>query len=403
MIILSIETSCDETAVAIVEAKGGAGRPSFKILGNALLSQVDIHKKYGGVFPTIAKREHSKNLVPLLIESLKEARIYTKKPKAENGKLKEKNEIEKILEREPELLKAFLKVVPKVKVPQIDVIAVTYGPGLEPALWVGINFAKALSLLWKKPLIPANHMEGHLLSVLITDKRAESKKPKAERDERKIKFPAVALLISGGHTELVLIKDWQKYKVLGETRDDAVGEAFDKSARMLGLPYPGGPEISKLAEMARREKLPKKFKLPRPMLGSPNAEFSFSGLKTSVLYLIKKIGKLTPKDKKIIAREFEDAVTEVLFKKTIAVLEKSRAKTLIIGGGVVANREIRRAFGDYAKSAPKGFSLLLPSQEMSTDNAIMIAIAGYFKHQKTKPRFNKKANDKVRAEGNLSL
>ena len=350
MIILSIETSCDETAVAIVEAKGGTGRPSFKMLGNALLSQVDIHKKYGGVFPTIAKREHSKNLVPLLVESLKEAGIYEKgkreKRKGEREKAKGESmkEIEKILEREPELLKTFLKVVPKVKVPQIDAIAVTYGPGLEPALWVGINFAKALSLLWQKPLIPANHMEGHILSVLKTDKIEKREKRK---DERKIKFPAVALLVSGGHTELVLIKDWQKYKVLGETRDDAVGEAFDKSARMLGLTYPGGPEISKLAEMARLEKLPKKFKLPRPMLGSPNAEFSFSGLKTSVLYLIKKIGKLTLKDKKIIAREFEDAVTEVLFKKTIAVLEKTRAKTLIIGGGVVANREIRRGFFRY--------------------------------------------------------
>lgn len=402
MIILSIETSCDETAVSILKAEGGFNNPKFKILGNSLISQIDIHKKYGGVFPTLAKREHSKNLVPLLIESLKEVGMYEREWKAESGKLKVKNEKEilALLEREPELQKAFVEIVPNIKPPKIDAIAVTYGPGLEPALWVGINFAKALSLIWQKPLIPVNHMEGHLLSVL-TDKRDEREKRKEK--SIKIKFPVLGVLISGGHTEIVLIKDWLKYKIVGQTRDDAVGEAFDKCARMMGLPYPGGPEISKLAEEARFKKLPRKYKLPRPMIGSDNSDFSFSGLKTAVLYLIKKIGKLSISNKRIIAREFEDAVVDVLITKTKKALMEEKVKSIILGGGVVANKEIRRAYGETLEKEFPETKLLIPEIKMTTDNAVMIGIAGYFHCIKKKPKFSKIRNDKIRADGNLSL
>src|SRR3989338_2212983 len=221
MKILAIETSCDETAVSILDAHGDFQGAQFLILGNALLSQIDTHKEYGGVFPMLAKREHSRNLIPLLEHALREA-----------GMLRE---------REAEALP-----------PDIDAIAVTHGPGLEPALWVGINFAKALSLVWNKPIIPVNHMEGHILAGLLSvsvptssDEKNYSQILKNLRIEN-VALPVLTLLISGGHTDLVLMKELFHYEYLGRTRDDAVGEAFDKVARLLSLPYPGGPEIERL-------------------------------------------------------------------------------------------------------------------------------------------------------------
>ena len=374
MIILGIETSCDETALSIIDAEGSAKKPSFRVFANTVLSQVKIHKKYGGVFPSLAKREHAKNLIPLFEKTLKEAGYLSEKLKARNErpKLKKEKTVEEILAREPELYKRFIKFIGTIEKPPIDFIAVTQGPGLEPTLWVGINFAKALALVWHIPVIPLNHMEGHIASVLI-DKIDESK---GEKSKVKIKFPILALLISGGHTELVFAKKWHEYEVLGETRDDAVGEAYDKVGRMLGIPYPAGPEISRLADEGRKGRGPA-FKFPRPMIRSGNLDFSFSGLKTAVLYTLKKIPELTPEIKRAVASEFENAVVEVFVSKVLKALKKYPAKTLIIGGGVSANKKIREAFKDFAKK--NNLSLLIPRKDLSTDNALMIAMAGFIK------------------------
>ena len=303
MKILAIETSCDETAISIVEAAGNLNAPQFKILAHQISSQVALHARYGGVVPSIAKREHSKLLIPILIATLKEAVLY------QAGKIILPIETQQILNREPELLTAVENNLTKITKPKIDAIAVTRGPGLEPALWVGINLAKLLALTWDLPLIPTNHLEGHLISPLAADHQSEM-------TDQKINFPAIALIISGGHTELILLKNWCEYEKIGQTRDDAVGEAFDKVARLLGLPYPGGPALSKLATQANLEvKLPngsltskRKWQLPRPMLHSGDYDFSFSGLKTAVLYTIKNYTaeqrrELNGEEKASLARE----------------------------------------------------------------------------------------------------
>src|SRR3989344_2625793 len=255
MRILAIETSCDETAIAILECTGDEKSAQFNVIGNALLSQVEIHKEYGGVFPALAKREHAKNLVPILEAALEEAELLREDTQALPTELHDT--ITKLLEREPGLDAALPAFLAESEVPAIDAIAVTAGPGLEPALWVGINFAKALALAWGKPLVAVNHMEGHILAALAqreasNDKHQTPNKSQIERFEIKgTELPVLALLISVGHTELVLKKEWLQYELIGQTRDDAVGEAFDKVARLMGLPYPGGPEISKLAEQCR--------------------------------------------------------------------------------------------------------------------------------------------------------
>ncbi|MEK7581723.1 MAG: tRNA (adenosine(37)-N6)-threonylcarbamoyltransferase complex transferase subunit TsaD [Patescibacteria group bacterium] len=400
MKILSIETSCDETAISLIDGNTRNGIVFFKVLGNALLSQVKLHAKYGGVFPMMAKREHSKALTHLLTEVLGQGKMLEKK-KYEISK-KEEKIIKKILAREPELLEKFLKTIPALKKPHIDRMAVTYGPGLEPALWVGINFALALSYIWKIPIVPINHMEGHIFSALlkIADKRglnADLRRKNSLNAKRyalhPIHFPVLALLISGGHTELVLSKKFGNYKVIGSTRDDAVGEAFDKVARMLELPYPGGPEISRLAKKGKKNLL---VKLPRPMINSGSFDFSFSGLKTAVLYLIKKIGKLTAQKKADIAKEFENAITEVLTHKTTGALKKYEVKTLLIGGGVSANEKIRETFAQEIKNNFPNTKLFLPSRELTTDNALMIGITAYFKKlPKTK------LPPAIQADGNL--
>lgn len=251
---------------------------------------------------------------------------------------------------------------------QIDRIAVTNGPGLEPALWTGILFAKELGEKLNIPVIPINHMEGHILSTLISNNSPELKL---------LLTPSIALLISGGHTEIVHIEELGKYKILGSTQDDAVGEAFDKVARMLDLPYPGGPEISRLAEEARVENVESKVRLPRPMIHSKDLNFSFSGLKTAVLYLLKELGDTTIEQKKDIAREFEDAVTEVLISKTRKALEDNEAKMLIIGGGVIANKHIREVFEKLAHDF--SIPLYLPDIGLTGDNALMIALVGTIK------------------------
>lgn len=384
MRILGIETSCDETAISIIDATGTIKSPSFKLLSGIIHSQASLHAKWQGVVPNIAKREHAKNLVPVLERALKESGLFIKK---ENGNEGLKRGVKKILAREPGLTESFLNFIPKIGTPKIDAIAVTHGPGLEPALWTGINFAKALSLYWKKPVMPINHMEGHALSALLQEATIGVK------EKTNLKMPALALLISGGHTELVLIKNWLNYKVIGSTRDDAVGEAFDKVARMLGLPYPGGPHISRLAENYRGKKT---IKLPRPMINSGDLDFSFSGLKTSVLYKIKELGEISEEIKGELAHEFEEAVVEVLVSKTKKALEKFGVKTLIIGGGVISNKKIRETFRNLLPTESK-IKLLIPHHSLCGDNATMIAIAGYLrlldqKTKKTKPKINFKAS-----------
>ena len=428
MIILSIETSCDESGISVMEMYGsfstrGGSALSGKILADNVASQINIHRQYGGVFPMMAKREHSKNLIPLLKKTLKESGFLKSKFKNQNIKFQSQiKKLSKILEREPELLEQFLKFIPTIQKPKIDAIAVTYGPGLEPALWVGLNFAKALSLVWSAsqriPIIPVNHMEGHILSSLLTGKKVISniqypiskqiQKPKFQISKKipkpkfqklkQIKFPAIALLISGGHTELVLIKKWMDYKIIGETRDDAVGEAFDKVARMLKLPYPGGPQISKLALEVKSQKLEADFKLPRPMINSDNFDFSFSGLKTAVLYLVQKLGKLTYEMKVAIAKEFQNAVTDVLVTKTMKAVKKYKIKTILVGGGVSANEQIRKTITREAKK--ENINIYFPEKELSVDNSVMIGLAGYFRY------ISKSKNPKphtLKACGNLRL
>jgi N6-L-threonylcarbamoyladenine synthase len=390
MKILSVETSCDETAVSLIEAKGGLTEPFFKVLGNALFSQIEIHKKYGGVFPVLAKREHSKNLVPLLTDTLTQASEYQKTDNKISNEVWQK--ITKILERENELATELQKNFDDIKRPDIDFIAVTAGPGLEPALWVGISFAKALGLLWNLPVLPINHMEGHIASVLLGKSDTDSK--------NNIQFPALALLISGGHTELVEISDWGKYKIIGKTLDDAVGEAFDKVARMLALPYPGGPEISRLAELARTENLLKKCKLPRPMIHSGDFNFSFSGLKTAVLYYIRDHSAISEEDKPDIAREFEDATVEVLLNKTEKAIIQTGAKTLIVAGGVISNKKLRAEFEKLSEKY-NDLDVRIPLREMATDNSLMIAIAAFV--DVTKNPETLKEQKEIKANGNLEL
>ena len=382
MRILAVETSCDETALAILSVTGR----KFKIEAHQIASQIALHTQYGGVFPMMAKREHSKNITPLFVETLAEAMLLKKKPQKISKALSGK--IEKMLVREKELIPAFLEFIAMYQKPKIDRIAVTVGPGLEPALWVGINFAKALSLAWNIPLVPVNHMEGHVLSIFPQEK-------KKDFVIGKMTFPIISLLVSGGHTEIVLVKGFQKYQLIGQTRDDAAGEAFDKVARMLDLPYPGGPQISKLAALARKQKLERTFKLPRPMIGSKDFDFSFSGLKTAVLYLIRDLGTLTDDKKMEIAREFEDAVVEVLISKTLAAAQKFQAKNIIVGGGVSANKELVKQLSKKAQA--QKIKIVFPSKKLTTDNAVMIGIAGYFGKKAAR------TSKKLLAQGNMAL
>jgi len=390
MRILAIETSCDETAIAIVEGEHVGADTVFKVLGNALLSQIDIHQEYGGVYPMLAKREHGKNLVPLLSAALEEAELIHESDQVISEE--KRNAIAALLEREGDLAASLLEFLKECEPPEIDAIAVTAGPGLEPALWVGVNFAKALALLWDKPLIAANHMEGHLLSALLQETGESTYLlPDVSR-------PLLGLLISGGHTEIVEMEDWLSYKLIGSTRDDAVGEAFDKVARMLGLPYPGGPEISRLAESARERGGDNPYTLPRPMLNDDSCDFSFSGLKTAVLYLVKD-KELTDTDKENMALAFEEAVADVLYAKTLRAIEQTGARSLAIGGGVSANAYIKRTFAERLKKDRPDISLYIPPAYLTGDNAIMIALAGYFR---SLAREYADSNT-LRANGNLAL
>jgi N6-L-threonylcarbamoyladenine synthase len=401
MKILSIETSCDDTCISILEAKTSKTGVAFKVLANSAISQINTHRPYGGVYPVLAKREHAQNLPIVLEECLKQLNTAR---------------------QDLTVVSKWTSDVHGGHKP-INLIAVTTGPGLEMCLWEGIVFAKELGNKWGVPIIPVNHMEGHVLSVFGKEE-GSFKIPK-------INFPALALLISGGHTELVLMQDLLKYKIIGQTVDDAVGESFDKVARMLDLPYPGGPEISRLAEEARRKDShegslgrrdgagQRKFSaenfraesgrifasgltLPRPMLHSKNFDFSYSGLKTAVLYLIRDLGgieKIEEDMKKKIALEFENAAIECLTHKTEKAIEKFGVETLLVGGGVAANKHLREQTTELTKN--KKIKLLFPTQKLSTDNSIMIGIAGYLNFKKNKSKVPNP--NRIKANGNLAL
>lgn len=388
MKILSIETSCDETAISILEVTGTKEVPVFRILSNIVRSQIEMHREFGGVVPIVAKREHVLNLPPILIENLKQSGLYI--PRESRGSIPSEK-LHALFSHETSLADEIIRIAEGVEKPDIDCIAVTSGPGLEPALWVGINFAKALSLIWNIPVMPVNHMEGHALSILLDSEKADSQ----EIVLSNMKFPALALLISGGHTELVLLRDWLSYQKLGETRDDAVGEAFDKIARLLGLQYPGGPEVSRLARegIARPDIL-----LPRPMIKTDDYEFSFSGIKTAVLYLLKNFPTLDDQTKKDIAREFEMAVTEVLVTKTLRAVDEFGAQTLIVAGGVASNTYIRSEF----EKALNGYDITthFPTRNLATDNSLMIAIVAAL-HVMARRKFPE--IDTIRADSNMSL
>lgn len=386
MITLAIETSCDETSVAIVKRTRGK-TPGFEVLSHKILSQIDLHAQYGGVFPALAKREHAKALTQLIAECLDEAELLVERTNSYHIPLASRTKLEALLEREPDLLAAMLVMFQGIQKPMVDAIAVTTGPGLEPALWVGINGARALHEVWDIPLYPINHMEGHIVASLLheTDKRTY--------EIPEVAYPALALLISGGHTELVRIHKRRGYTVIGHTKDDAVGEAFDKTARMLGLPYPGGPAISMMADKARREGIltPKELILPRPMLQSGDCHFSFSGLKTAVLTRIKKLETLDDRSKLTIAMEFENAVTDVIVAKVQQALYETSATSLIVGGGVSANTHIRSALKELCKK--EDVELFIPDRALSTDNALMIAATGILHiHEGVSPKVKLQAN-----------
>lgn len=389
MRVLGIDTSCDETAIAVLEKKDD----KFRIVSNTVSSQVKIHRKYGGVYPTLAKREHQKNLIPVLKRALLKARLLLKKKVKKEFSSGELGFLSRIFVKEKVLKENTEKFLEKYNKAKIDFLAVTIGPGLEPCLWTGINLTRALAYFWKVKVIPVNHIEAHIFSVFL-DKEIPLSKLKDF-------FPAVALVVSGGHTQLILVKKIGKYFILGETRDDAAGECLDKVARVLGLGYPGGPEIEKKSKEAKNKHFD--ITLPRPLFFSSDYDFSFSGLKTAVIYEVKKS---FPREKsqrdeyvKEMAREVQSAIIDVLLKKTLRAAKEYKVKTIILGGGVTANDELRRRFKlAVEKEKFYKFSLLTPQKEFSTDNGAQVALAGLLNIKKATYDL-----DKLVTDGNLRI
>jgi N6-L-threonylcarbamoyladenine synthase len=424
MKILAIETSCDDTCIALAECRTGR----FKLISNLVSSQVEIHRKWGGVYPMLARREHQKNLTPILAQSLEEANLiesvknqksnFVSIPKSLPATQKRSfggrgkcQKLKEILERESTLYEQLKEFLEKHQKPKIDLIAVTVGPGLDPCLWTGVNFAKALAYYWNLPIAPINHIEAHIVANWLEPIGSNVKCqmsnvksiPKSKCQNKKIKFPAIALIVSGGHTQLMLMKNFGKYKILGETRDDAAGEAFDKIARILGLGYPGGPAIAAVAEKARVPASGWGFSLPRPMLNTKNYDFSFSGLKTAVLYNYKKRTKKQRESKKYVremACEAQQAIIDVLSKKTIKAAKDYKAKSILLGGGVTANKELKKQFRQKIQKENSRFEFHVPYSMFSTDNAAMIAITACIKTVKGQTFDNWQ---KITAQPNLRI
>lgn len=327
MRILAIESSCDETAVAVIEGEG----EDVRVISSFVRSQIDIHQAYGGVVPEVAAREHLEYLFPMLKEA-------------------------------------------GVNKDNIDVIAVTAGPGLAPALRVGVEAGKALAWAWDKPFVPVCHLEGHIYASWLSQ-TPDSGLQTPDSRRQMPEFPALALLVSGGHTELVLMKDHGEFVRLGETIDDAAGEAFDKVAKMLGLPYPGGPEVEKLAVDGDS----KAFDFPRAMLDKPNLDFSFAGVKTSVLYTLRKHEAELCKTqfRTDIAASFQEAVVDVLCRKTAKAISVHNPVSVVLAGGVAANKVLRTRLQELGDKL--GVPVFVPPFKYSLDNAAMIGVAGYFR------------------------
>jgi len=345
--ILSIETSCDDTCAAVLKIKD----KKIKIISNVVSSQVKLHAKYGGVYPFLAKREHQKNL-PL---------VFKRAMKSPNLK--------------------------------VNLIAVTTGPGLEPCLWTGVNFAKELAKKMDLPIVSINHIEAHILANFI-----------GKNFQRAKNFlPAICLVVSGGHTQLILMKDFNNYKIIGETRDDAAGECFDKTARILGLGYPGGPAIAKQAQQCSSKIKNLKFKIsfPRPMIRQKNYDFSFSGLKTAVLYDFKKRSLRIRKSKQYIcemAVEIQRAIIDVLIYKTLKAAKSHKIKSIILCGGVAANKELREQLKKRIIKETPSIKYLAPDIKYATDNAAMIGIAAYFNLSRSGKKWKE-----IKANANIEI
>lgn len=336
MIILGIESTCDETSVGIVD--GGT-----RVLANVVASSSAMHEKYGGIVPEVAAREQVKVIVPTLLEALNR---YT--PGVRSGATWNTPGVSK----------------------KIDAIAVAYGPGLIGSLLIGVETAKALALAWNKPLIGVNHLVGHLYANWLDEKGSKSQRVKESKTPE---FPAIGLVVSGGHTDLILMKSHKEFKWLGGTLDDAAGEVFDKVARVLGFPYPGGPEIERAARNVKSRI--SNFKFPMPMAGREDFKFSFSGLKTAVVnYVANNQGG----DVSRIAFEFQETVCQFLAKKTFAAAKQYGVKSIVVGGGVSANRRLFEMFEQMATA--QKICLYFPEGNLSVDNGAMIASAAYF-HQ----------------------
>jgi N6-L-threonylcarbamoyladenine synthase len=340
LLVLGIETSCDETGIALYHTEHG-------LLGHALYSQTKMHSEYGGVVPELASRDHIRRVLPLVRQTLAAA---------------------------------------KLELQDVGAIAYTQGPGLAGALLVGASVAVAMGFALTVPVLGIHHLEGHLLSPLLSTPAPV--------------FPFVALLVSGGHTQLMEVSGLGRYKLLGETVDDAAGEAFDKTAKLLGLGYPGGPALSELAEEFSGSGKPKQFKLPRPMLHSGDLNFSFSGLKTAVLTLANKHG-ITQQTRGGIALSFQEAMVEVLTEKSLAALTQTGLTQLVVAGGVGANRQLRASLS--RRAAETGAVVFYPELEFCTDNGAMIAFAGAMRLQQSGARDQQAGSFTVRARWDLEI
>ena len=318
MKILAIESTCDETAAAVVESCGRG----VKVLANVVASSMVVYQKYGGIVPEIAAREQVLSIIPVITEAIASY----------------KNEI--------------------------DAIAVSFGPGLMGSLLIGVETAKALSWAWKKPLLKVNHMSGHVLANWIVK----------DKDEVTPEFPVLGLIVSGGHTDIILMTDFEKWKWIGGTRDDAVGEAFDKTARILSFPYPGGPAIDKAAQSVNNDtwiKIPKELRLPRPMINEENLDMSFSGIKAAVLRIVEKNPNFDPDTKNLIAKEFSEAIIEVLISKTVHGIRTFSPKSVVLAGGVAANSTLRIKLKEEVEKID-GIKFFVPELKYCGDNGAMI-------------------------------
>ncbi|MBP6925622.1 MAG: tRNA (adenosine(37)-N6)-threonylcarbamoyltransferase complex transferase subunit TsaD [Candidatus Pacebacteria bacterium] len=395
--ILAIETSCDETSIALLEFSGDFPNNDVAVHSHIIASQAALHAQYGGVYPDLAKKEHTKSLPIVLEQSLKESGLFIAKTSSQilqNLRMKIlRFRLKKLFQREPAMFEKTWEIISSIEKPDIDAVMVTYGPGLTPALWTGINFARGLSLAWNIPIIPTHHMKGHIWSIFATGRNFKLYRPS---------FPLLVLLVSGGHTQLVLVRDFDDYELLGETLDDAVGEAFDKVARDLNLTYPGGPHIEKIAAEHVFDEKSETIKLPRPMIATEDYNFSFSGLKTAVHYLVRDLEKTHGsifENKPLLAHiayEFQSAVTDVLVKKTARAIKNYQPTELIIAGGVSANKHIAKAFHNLG--VEHNIPITLPPRELTGDNALMIGIAGWIEMTAEKKKYN---TSTIRAHGRL--